>query len=139
LNIPVIAALAIILALVAGVGPASHTVLHHIVQTLPFWVVIELRRRSWAPWFAAACFLFWLIIMAAIWAFLLHLPTFVRGHFSPVEIAMTIVVGAASLLGLRGTARARVRPSIAILGFICGGVAQFAAFQVSKIPFIWFH
>src|SRR5438874_7766594 len=78
--------LAIIAALVLGVGPVSGTVLHHIVQTLPLWAALAVRRRPLAAWFLLPCFIFWLAIMAAIWAFLLHLPSFVNGHFSPVEI-----------------------------------------------------
>jgi hypothetical protein len=132
--------LAIIAALVLGVGPVSSTILHHIVQTLPFWVIVALRRRSWTSWFALPCFIFWLVIMAAIWAFLLHLPTFVNGHFSPVEIAMTIIVGIASLGGIIAAIRTRgVGLVAAIAAFVFGAAAQFGCFWLSEIPFIWRH
>lgn len=132
--------LAIIAALVLGVGPVSSTILHHVVQTLPFWVVVAMRRRAWTRWFALPCFVFWLVIMAAIWAFLLHLPTFVNGHFSPVEIAMTVVVGIASLIGIAAALRTpRASVGLAISGFVLGAAAQFACFRLSQIPFIWRH
>jgi len=102
-----IAGLAIVAALVLGVGPVSNTILHHMVQTLPFWVVVGLRRRPVAVWFALPCFLFWLVIMAAIWLFLLHLPTFVHGHFSPIEIAMTLVTSIASVAGVVAAFKSR--------------------------------
>ncbi len=132
-------ALAIVAALVLGVGPVSSTVLHHIVQTAPYWLAIVCRRRRWAAWFALACFVFWLIIMAAIWAFLLHLPSFVSGHFSPVEVAMTILCGIASLIGIAAAIRTRTRWPLALAAFAGGAAAQFAAFRISQIPFIWKH
>jgi hypothetical protein len=48
---------------------------------------------------ALPCFLFWLTIMVFIWLFLLGWARIVSGHFFPTEIAMTLVVGLASLVG----------------------------------------
>jgi hypothetical protein len=91
----------IILALVLGVGLASNLVLRHIVQTAPLWVAVVLgfRRSHAAPWVALPFFLFWLLLMALIWAYLLGISTFFSGQFSPIEIAMTFIVGAASMVG----------------------------------------
>lgn len=138
-NTVVYCGLAIVAALVLGVGPVSSTVLHHIVQTLPFWVVLALRRHAIAGWFALPCFIFWLVIMVAIWAFLLHLPTFVKGHFSPVEIAMTIVCGIASVIGIAASIRRRAPIAMALLAFASGAAAQFVSFRVGQIPYIWRH
>jgi len=87
---------------VLGVGLASNLVLRHIVQTAPLWVAVVLgfRRSHAAPWVALPFFLFWLLLMALIWAYLLGISTFFSGHFSPVEIAMTFIVGAASMVGI---------------------------------------
>ena len=132
--------LAIVAALVLGVGPVSNTILHHIVQTFPFWLLAAVRRRAWPNWFALPCFIFWLVIMVAIWAFLLHLPTFVQGHFSPVEIAMTIVCGIASVLGIAAAIRTRgASLGGAVAAFVGGAAAQYACFRISQIPFIWRH
>src|SRR5205823_7335286 len=117
----------------------SGTVLHHVVQTLPLWAALAMRRRPLAAWFLLPCFIFWLVIMAAIWAFLLHLPSFVNGHFSPVEIAMTIVVGVAALAGIAFSARTRAPIAMAAVGFVVGAGANFLCFRISQIPFIWRH
>ena len=134
-----VSALVIISALVVGVGLASNTVLHHLVQTLPLWAAAAAGRKPAAQWFALPCFVFWLGIMAAIWLFLLHLPSFVNGHFSPVEIAMTILVGIAALVAIPATPFRGVSPGTAAAGFLLGAVAQFAAFRLSLIPVIWNH
>src|ERR1700740_490830 len=64
--------LAIICALVLGVGLASHLMLRHLVQTLPFWlaVVLGFRRSTLTGWAALPPFLFWLTLMALIWLYL---------------------------------------------------------------------
>ena len=94
--------LTIIAALVLGVGIGSHLVLRHIVQTLPLWVVVTLglRRSRAAGWAGLPVFLFWLALMVAIWLYLLGLSNMLSGHFSPLEIAMTVVVGIASGVGI---------------------------------------
>lgn len=132
-------ALAIILALTVGVGFASHTILHHLVQTLPLWVVVFVRRRPLAAWFALPCFAFWLFIMLLIWLFLLGIARVVSGHFSPVEIAMTLIVGIASLIGITRAVRTRTTVAPALLAIVAGAAAQYACFWISKIPVIWNH
>src|ERR1700722_13591744 len=84
------------------VGAVSNGSLRHEVQTLPLWVPIGLgfRQRPAAKWAAVPCFLIWFILMTFIWLFLLGWARIISGHFSPVEIAMTLIVGAASLAGL---------------------------------------
>jgi hypothetical protein len=94
-------ALAMLLALYV-VGAVSNGVVRHIVQTLPLWfpIAMGLRRRESAKWAAAPCFLVWLTLMIFIWLFLLGWAHIITGHFTPVEIAMTLVVGVASVEGL---------------------------------------
>ena len=84
------------------VGVVSHGVVRHIVQTSPLWIAIMLavRRSPWSKWAALPCFAFWLVLMAAIWLYLLGWARLVTGHFSPTEIAMTMIVGIASLTGI---------------------------------------
>jgi len=93
--------LAILIALYI-VGAVSHGSLHHEVQTLPLWVpiVAGFNRRKWARWYALPCFLFWLLCMVLIWLFLLGWAHIISGHFSPIEVAMTLIVGAASAAGI---------------------------------------
>lgn len=131
---------AVILALVVGVGLASNLVLRHIVQTLPLWfgVVFGLRRANVAGWLALPSFLFWLVLMIVIWLYLLGITRIISGHFSAVEIAMTIIVGAASLLGFAMFVRLKsfLSPAKAAATFVAIALLQFVCFRVSFLPSI---
>src|SRR5689334_3409566 len=111
-----ICCLAVILALVLGVGLASNLVVRHLVQTAPLWIVVVLafRRSPLTSWTALPCFLFWLLLMAMIWLYLLGISHLISGHFSPVEITMTIIVGTASVVGAAGCLR--FRPFLPLAG-----------------------
>jgi len=77
-------------------------------------------------------------LMIAIWLFLLGLARIVSGHFFPTEVAMTLVVGAASLTGIVASLRWRtaIRPVAALAVFVAFAVLQFLAFRLSLIPYI---
>jgi hypothetical protein len=94
-------ALATLMALYI-VGAVSNGVLRHIVQTLPLWfpIVMGLRQREVTKWAALPCFAIWLVLMTLIWLFLLGWTNVISGHFTPIEVVMTLVVGVASLAGL---------------------------------------
>lgn len=91
---------AILLALY-GVGVANHGVLRQIVQTLPLWVPIVLgfRGSEFVKWSALPCLIIWLAGMIFIWLFGVAWVYVALGRFSPIDIAMTVVVGAASAGG----------------------------------------
>src|SRR5579863_2371727 len=91
------------------VGAVSHGSLRHEVQTLPLWfpIVLGFRHRELAKWSALPCLIFWLAIMVFIWLFLLGWARIVSGHFSGVEVAMTVVIGIACVSGLGVTLRWR--------------------------------
>lgn len=127
-------AFAIIVALVV-VGAVSDGVVRHIIQTAPLWIVVVLGLRN-APatkWAALPMAIVWLIIMALIWLFLLGLANIVTGRFSPVEIAMTVVVGAASLAAIVGFWPGRSGASLAArtTGLLAGAALQVAAVALS--------
>lgn len=132
--------LAIILALVVGVGVPDHLVLRHVVQTLPLWaaVLLGFRRSAATGWLALPFFLFWFVLMTFIWLFLLGISRIVTGTFSPLEIAMTIIVGLASLIGI--ALFARIKSGLPAWGaaalFIIAAAAQFACFRASLLPSI---
>jgi hypothetical protein len=132
-------ALVILVALYV-VGAVSHGSLRHEVQTLPLWVpiVMGFRQREIAKWWALPCLIFWLAVMIFIWLFLLGWARIVSGHFSPVEIAMTLIIGIACVTGLGVIFRARtaVRPLIAVGVVLFSGALQLLAFKLSLIPFI---
>lgn len=94
------------------VGFVSGEIARHILQTLLFWPAIALgfRNSDHARWTAAPMLLFWFVIVALIWAYLLHVSTIASGTYSPAEIAMTGVVGIAAPIGLAACFAAPLRP-----------------------------
>ena len=132
--------LAIIVSLVLGVGLVSHGVLRHIVQTLPLWlgVVFGFRRSPSAGWLALPSFLFWFVLMVFIWLFLLKIARIVTGTFTPIEIAMTLIVAAASAIGT--ATFFRIRSSLSALSaatiFVVMASLQWLCFRLSLLPSI---
>ncbi len=135
--------LAIILALVLGVGLASNLVLRHLVQTAPLWagVVLGFRRSRATSWVGLPLFVFWLLLMGLIWSYLLGISNLLSGHFSPIEIAMTIIVGSASVAGIASFIRFNSFLSRWAAGaiFVVTAIIQFLAFRVSFLPAIAHH
>jgi len=132
-------AVAIFLALMV-VGVVSASVLRHVVQTLPLWVVIALGMRGspWTRWAALPLFGFWLALMAVVWSFLLGWTRIITGTFSPAEIAMTVVVGAAAVVGLIAAVGERSAVSLGGASLLAAAVLllQLGAFVVSFRPAI---
>jgi hypothetical protein len=94
--------LAVIAAALLAVGVVSHTLARHVFQIAPIIpaIVLSARRSPLAVAAAVPLFAFWLLVMGAIWLFLLGVARIFTGTFSPAEIALTLVVGAASLAGV---------------------------------------
>ncbi len=131
--------LAILVALYV-VGAVSHGSLRHEVQTLVLWfpIVLWFQRREMAKWAALPCLVFWLVIMIFIWLFLLGWAHLLSGHFSPVEIALTMVIGIASATGIAVCLRWRTATGgpAAAGAAILSGLLQLLVFRISLIPFI---
>ena len=131
--------LCIIVALLV-VGAVSHGVIRHIVQTSPLWIAISLsiRRSGLSKWAALPCFVFWLLVMGAIWLYLLGWARIVSGTFSPTEIAMTLIVGLASMVGIVKalTVRSGVGAWSATSVVLLVAVLQVTAFRLSLLPAI---
>jgi len=130
----------VILALVVGVGLVSNLVVRHIVQTLPLWfgVAFGFRRSQATGWIALPFFLCWLALMVIIWLYLLGIARIITGHFSAVEIAMTIIVGAACLTGIVVSAglKSFLSPAKAATAFVVMALLQLACLRVSFLPAI---
>jgi hypothetical protein len=114
--------------------------LRHIVQTLPLWfpILLGFRGSEVAKWCALPCLVFWLCIMALIWTFLLGWTRILTGHYSPVEIIMTVIVGVAGVAGFVIACRWRtvMRPlRAAAIGALFLAL-QVAALRVSLLPSI---
>ena len=132
--------LAIIAALVLGVGIGSHLVLRHVVQTLPLWVAVTLglKRSRAAGWAGLPAFLFWLVLMTVIWLYVLGVSNILSGYFTQLEIAMTVVVGIASGMGI--VAFSRLKSDLSAWGltsiFIVLALVQIVCFRLSFLPAI---
>jgi len=126
--------LAILLALYV-VGALRHGMLPNVLQTLPLWVPIVLgfRGSELAKWSALPCLLIWLASMILIWVFGIAWVYVVLGHFSPVDIAMTVIVALASAGGIFAALhwRTAVRPFSAGTVALLFGALQFLAIWVS--------
>jgi hypothetical protein len=127
----------VIIAALLVVGAVSHGVIRHIVQTSPLWIAIVLgiRRSGWSKWAALPCFVLWLLLMTAIWLFLLGWARIVSGTYSPTEIAMTLIVGSASAVGIVRAVRMKTRvPAwLATATVLFVTVLQLAAIRVSLL------
>jgi len=125
------------------VGAVSSGSLRHEVQTLPLWfpIVLGFRQRDLAKWVALPCFVIWLALMTFIWLFLLGWARIIAGHFSPAEIAMTLVVGVACALGIVVSFRwpTAVSRGKAVGAAVLFGLLQLVALRVSFIPYIASH
>lgn len=133
----------VVLVALYVVGAVSNGSLRHEVQTLPLWfpIVMGFRGREVAKWSALPCLVFWLAIVTFIWLFLLGWARILTGHYSPVEIAMTLVIGAACLAGIGLSLRWKTSTSLGMaLGTVVllGGL-QLLAFRISLIPYIATH
>ena len=120
------------------VGAESHGSLRHEVQTLPLWfpIVLGFNRKEMARWCTLGCMIFWLPVMTLIWLFLLGWCHVLSGQFTPIEIVLTIVIGASSALAIVLSLRG-IRWSLA--GFaltLLFAALQVLAFRVSMLPAI---
>ena len=134
----VTAALLVVVASLLAVGLVSQTLIRHGIQVAPGVVLLvsSTRRRAWAPYAAMAVFAFWLLIMGLIWMFLLGLANVVTGDFSRVEVALTMVIGVASLTGLVAVCRLRDQPSwtTRVAAVVAAGALQVGAMWLSLQP-----
>ncbi len=76
--------------------------------------------------------------MAIIWLYLLGIARIITGHFSAVEIAMTIIVGAACLTGIVVFAgfKSLLSPAKAATAFVVMAVLQLVCLRISFLPAI---
>lgn len=114
------------------VGLVSHTPIRHLIQVSPAVVALStlLLRAPWAAFAALPVFLFWLLIMVAIWLFLLGIANIVNGTFSAAEIGLTIAIGASCAWGMVASIRA---PKSAGLMPRVIAIAVFAALQAGAM------
>lgn len=130
-------ALVVLIAALLVVGAVGGTPIRHALQVAPGVLLLAVgARRSWFPCAAAAVFVFWLFCMSLIWLFLLGIARVVTGHFTKVEIALTLVIGLASIAGLVAACRVRPLPGwpARIALFVVAAAVQFGATWLSLQP-----
>jgi hypothetical protein len=122
------------------VGIVSGTLIRHIIQIAPFVVALSVlpRRPAWGVSAAATLLAFWFLVMGAIWLFLLGVARIFTGTFTTAEIALTVVIGVGSVLGLVAARRTGTSAPIgAQLGVVAAfAILQLAAMFLSMQPFV---
>jgi hypothetical protein len=135
----VAACLAAMACALIGVGIVSHTLLRHFIQIAPLILALGLLVRRSAVGISAAVplFAFWLLVMGAIWLFLLGIARIFSGPFTPAEIALTLGIGVAAVFGLASARQpGAAAPVAARVGTaVIFALLQFAAMLVSVQPF----
>ena len=133
-------ALIAVVAALMLVGVVSHTPIRHAVQVVPGIAVLglALARLRWARFAAIAIFLFWLCVMALIWLDLLGLARVVSGHFTRSEVALTLVIGLGSAVGLVAASRVRSssRWQARLAAFAAAAALQVGAMWLSLQPMV---
>src|SRR2546425_875969 len=89
------------------VGLVSPPPVRHVIQAAPACVVLLLaaRRTAWARFAVLPIYVVWLALMVCIWLFLLGIARVISGHFTPVEVVLTLAIGASCVAGLLGARR----------------------------------
>jgi len=132
--------LATVMAALLVVGVVSSTMLRHVVQVAPIVLALGLlwRRSEWGVPAAAPLFAFWLLVMGAIWLFLLGLARIVSGTFTPTEIALTILIAGAAAWGLVASSRCgtAVPMALRVVAIASFALLQLGALWLSTRPFI---
>jgi hypothetical protein len=136
--IAVCCACAIVALFVVGVG--AHEVARHLVQGAPLWfgLIFGMRGSGLAKWAGLAICLFWLAIAVLIGLHVTGQARIVTGDFTPLEIAMTLVIGGASALGvvLALITRSGIGLIAGLAVFLAAAALQVGAMAVSLQPFL---
>jgi len=132
--------LAVIAMALLLVGVVSRTLIRHVIQIAPLVLALGLvfRRSVWGVAAAVPLFAFWLLLMGGIWLFLLGIARVFPGTFSPAEITLTLIIGAASMAGLAVAYRQRTSTAIAtqVGTVLVFASLQFGAIWLSVQPFV---
>jgi hypothetical protein len=136
----VAALIGVVAAALLVVGYISGTLRSHLIQIAPLLVVVALVSSPPQWWAVAAVSVhsFWLVTMAGIWLFLLALSRFLSGRFSPTEVALTCVIGVASLGGLiaANSKVAQLSPIRRVPTILVTTGVQALALWISYQPFV---
>jgi len=94
--------------------------------------LITVKRHSiWGTYAALPIFIFWLFIMTLIWLFLLDIARTVTGHFTVIEVILTILIGLSGIWGIVTVIRYRPKAQLVT------GALIFALFAALQIIAMW--
>ena len=117
------------------VGTVSDGFARHVLQTAPIWLAMTaaVNDSRWAKWAALPVFLFWIGIAILIWLFLLGIARIASGHYSDIEIAMTVIFAAAGAIGSAAalSKRSGTPAWMALLIFVSVAAAQVGVMAAS--------
>ena len=84
------------------VGIESGTFLRHVFQIAPIAIVLAfaVRQQPWTVPAALGVFGCWAFFMGLIWLYLAGIQTTFTGNFTPIEIALTLLIGASCVAGI---------------------------------------
>lgn len=117
------------------VGVVSGTVVRHVIQVLPILmaIVAVARRATWGSSAAMPLFVFWAFIVLLIWLYLLGISRIASGHYTVIEIVLTVFMALFSVAGV--WSGSRLGRSLAVtrrvMVFLLFGVMQLAAMRIS--------
>ena len=127
-----------LVAALLAVGVVSGTLTRHLIQVAPASLALILVASGSRYGRAAALpiLTLWSVLMGTIWLFLLGLTSIVQGHFTPVEITLTVTIAGACLIGLAGGPRPTANLSLSrrAAAATTSGLFQLAAFWASAQP-----
>lgn len=135
---PSVVGLSGLIAALLAVGVVSGTLGRHVIQVSPPGLALLLVATG-SPFARAAALpllTFWAALMGIIWLFLLGLTGLIAGHFTVVEILLTVAIAVSSVAGLIGGPRptANVSPARRVATAIAFGMLQLTALWVSLQP-----
>jgi hypothetical protein len=135
---PSVVGLGGLIAALLAVGIVSGTLVRHVIQVSPPGLALLLVAAG-SPFARAAALpllTFWAGLMGIIWLFLFGLARIIGGHFTIVEIVLTIVIATACMVGLFGGPRptANLPRGRRITTAIVFGLLQLAALWISLQP-----
>jgi hypothetical protein len=120
------------------VGVVAKEMVRHLIQSAPFWVGgwLALRRSRFTKWVVLGPFLLWVLIPVLIWLFLFGVARILTGTYSPIEIAMTVVMALAGVVGIGAALASRSGASwwSSILAVVLGAAMAWGVLMLSFQP-----
>jgi hypothetical protein len=117
------------------VGVVSGTFIRHVIQILPILVTVVwvAQRPTWGSYAAMPIFIFWVLIVVLICLYLLGISRIANGHYTIIEIVMTVFIALFSSAGVPICRRLGRSSAVTgrVVAFGVFGALQFSAMWIS--------